>query len=81
MSLMASFCAVLFPARCLGWDLGLRLSQFLRLFLRILMYNDVRDRCMRDLFLVKEYQCDVRAKGKNDDFPQNLTVFLGSNRF
>ena len=27
-----AFCAVLFPTRCLGWDLGLQLSQFLRTF-------------------------------------------------
>ena len=28
MSLMASFCAVLFPTRCLGWDLGLNWVSF-----------------------------------------------------
>ena len=33
MSLMASFCAVLFPTRCLGRDLELSLGQFLRVFL------------------------------------------------
>ena len=33
MSFMASICAVHFPTRCLGWDLGLNFSQFLRVFL------------------------------------------------
>ena len=32
MSLMASFCAVLFPTRCLGVRSGAYLSQFLRVF-------------------------------------------------
>ena len=30
--MMVLFCAVLFPTRCLEWDLGHQMSQFLRTF-------------------------------------------------
>ena len=33
MSFMASFCAVVFPAECLGWGLRLNFGQFLSVFL------------------------------------------------
>ena len=39
VSLMASFCAVPFPPRCFGWDLGLKLSHFLRDFLPTLTFG------------------------------------------
>ena len=32
VSFMASFVLSFFPAGCLGWDMGLKLSQFLRNF-------------------------------------------------
>ena len=65
MSLLASFCGVLFPMRCLGRDL----SQFLRVFLPTLLYSNV-------LFFLFALQF-TSQKGKIDDvcvicFPYGL---------
>ena len=58
MSLMASFCAVLFPNRCLGWDLGLNSASFWGISYLLLLKPY--------LFFFKDIQVNTLAINKED---------------
>ena len=76
VSLMASFCAVLFPTRCLGWDLGLNWVSFWGISYLPLnlcqnphlvtwslyeMFSNYRYHIISRLFFSLENICDLQA--------------------